>query len=261
MPMLRRGGRWLGLAAVLVLWWSAVPVWADGGPWSSTSAVSVTQGDYGTSDDTTITQLSETIKYTSDAGEIGVVIPYLFRDGGATTPGESRPARNQTIPNDADGIGDVQLKGRYFWLAETPNRPSVDWAARVKFPTASESEGLGTGKFDFGIGPQLLKRIEKFFLLGDFELVLRDKPDNSTIKSVRLDYSVGGGVELTDRLTALLTLDGGTKANSGADAPLEVVVSGLYRFSDSISGNLFALAGLSDGSPDVGGGAGITVKF
>lgn len=231
------------------------------GNWISSSEVSVTQGDYGTGDDTTITQLSETIKYRGTTGELGVVVPYLFRRGGAVTPGESRRARNQTIPSNADGIGDVQLKGKYFWIQETDTQPSVDLAGRIKFPTASESDGLGTGRFDVGFGPELLKWFGSFFLLGDVELVLRDKPDNSTIKSTRVDYSVGGGYSWTDRLTTTLTLDGGTQTNSGTDAPLELVLSGVYKMTESVSATTFVLGGLTDGSPDFGAGVGITVRF
>lgn len=236
------------------------PAWA--GPFRSTSGVSVTTGDYGTGEDTTITELHETFVVRGEPGEIGVKIPYLFRDGSGVTAGESRRARSgTTIPEDADGLGDVQLLGKYFWLEEADSRPAVDLAGRVKFPTADDDEGLGTGRFDVGFGPELLKRFGQLITFADFELVLRDKPDNSTIKSTRFDYSVGLGYPLTERFTGYVSLDGGTPSNSGADAPLELVLSAVYKATETTHLNGFLLAGLTEGSPDFGAGAGVTFYF
>ncbi len=227
----------------------------------STSGVSVSTGDYGTGEDTTITELYETLVAKGQAGEIGVKIPYLFRDGSGVTPGESRRARSGTVPEDADGLGDVQLLGKYFWLAEEDSRPAVDLAGRVKFPTADESEGLGTGRFDVGFGPELLKHFGQLITFADFELVVRDKPDNSTIKSTRLDYSVGLGYPLTSRFTGYASLDGGTPTNSGVDAPLELVLSAVYKATETAHLSGFVLAGLTEGSPDLGAGTSITFYF
>ena len=231
-------------------------------PFISTSAVAVTTGDYGTGDDTTVTQLSQAFKYQGPAGEIGMMVPYLFRNGGAVTVGESRRLRSgQPLPNEADGLGDIQVMGKYFWLEEAERQPGIDLAARVKIPTADEDEGLGTGRFDVGFGPQLHKRFGPLITFADAELVLRDKPSGSSIESVRLDYSLGVGYPFTEQFTGYVSLDGGTKANSGAEVPLEIVLSGVFKATDTIGVNGFILAGLTDGSPDFGAGTGITVKF
>ncbi|MDO8730779.1 MAG: transporter [Candidatus Omnitrophota bacterium] len=237
------------------------PCPAMAGSFRSTSGVSVTTGDYGTSEDTTITQLYETFVAKGQVGEIGVTLPYLFRNGNGVTVGESRRAQSGTIPEEADGIGDVQVTGTYFWLEEDESRPAVDLAGRVKFPTADDDEGLGTGRFDVGFGPELLKHFGQLITFADFELVLRDKPDNSTIKSTRFDYSLGVGYPLTDRFTGYASLDGGTPTNSGADAPLELVLSAVYKATETVHLNGFLLAGLTEGSPDFGAGTSVTFYF
>lgn len=229
--------------------------------WVSTSGVSATSGDYGTGQDTTVTQLYETAKLEGEKGELGLMVPYLFRRGSGVTPGESGRARNRAIPEDADGFGDVQLLGKLFWLEETGSRPAVDWGGRVKFPTASEEDGLGTGRFDFGVGPEVLKHFGSLMTFADLELVLRDKPDDSTLKPVRLDYSIGTGYPFTEKLTGYISLDGGTPTNSGADAPLEVVLSAVCKATEAVRIGGFVLAGLTDGSPDIGGGAEVSIHF
>ncbi len=227
----------------------------------STTGVAVTTGDYGTGDDTTVTQFYETLKYRMEKGEIGVTVPYLFRDGGGVTAGETSRAQGGAIPEEADGLGDVQLKGKYFWLEETEASPGIDWAGRVKLPTASDEDGLGTGKVDVGFGPELYKWFKSLIVFGNLELVVRDKPSGSTIKSTRLDYSVGTGYRFTDRFSSYLSLDGGTPSSSGTDAPLEWVLSSIYRLTATADLEGYVLAGLSDGSPDVGGGLAVRFRF
>ncbi len=231
------------------------------GAWVSGSGVSVTSGKYGTAQTTTLTQLSETLKYQGSTGEVGVVVPYLIRRGGGVTAGETTRARGTTIPNNASGLGDIRLKGKYYWLEEVDWRPAVDVAGWVKFPTASASDGLGTGRFDVGFGPDLVKRFGSLITFADLQAVLRDRPSGSTIKSTRFDYSVGVGYPLTSRFTGYVSLDGGTKSSTNSKAPLEVVFSGTYKMMKNLGLNGFISAGLSKGSPDVGAGAAITIRF
>lgn len=253
-----RGGAAL-LFAVAALASAAVPAQAD--PWSSTTGVGVSTGDYGGSDDTTITQVYETVRYQMERGDVGLTLPYLFRDGGGTTPGESRVAGSAAIPQEADGLGDVKLRGRYYAVEEAESRPGLDWTGFVKFPTASDDKGLGTGRFDAGLGPELTRHFGSLIGLASMELVLRDRPDNSTLKAVRLDYSIGAGYPVTDRWTAYLSLDGGTPSSSGADAPLELVASSVCRISESVRLEGYLLGGLTDGSPDFGAGAAVRVEI
>lgn len=232
------------------------------GQFISSSSVAVVRGDFGTNEDTTITQLAETLKYRrADLGEVGLTVPYLFRDGGGVTPGEGARARSQAIPDEANGVGDLQLKGKYYWLDESDSRPSIDLTGRLKVPTASEDEGLGTGGMDVGMGTELVKRFGSLISLGDLELVLRDRPGGSTLHPVRVNYAVGVGYPITTRFTPYLFLDGSTPSRSGAEAPLELMLYGVYTVTQTVSMNGFLLTGLTDGSPDFGAGTGVTLKF
>lgn len=225
------------------------------------SQVSVLSGDYGTGINTTITSLAETVKYTEDIGDISLTIPYLFRNGGGVTPGETVVATTNAIPNSANGIGDVVLKGKYYWLEETDVMPGVDVTLRIKFPTASRDQGLGTGRFDLGGGLSWMKRFGKLIGMLDTELVRRQRPRGSTLKSTRFDYSIGAGHPLTNKSTGYVFLDGSTKSSSSGGAPLELVLLGNYKPKKSFSANGYVLLGLTDESSDIGVGIGITQRF
>lgn len=55
------------------------------------------------------------------------------------------------------GLGDVIIKGRYYIVEERDAMPLMALTARVKFPTANEQLGLGTGALDYGFGVELSK--------------------------------------------------------------------------------------------------------
>ena len=50
------------------------------------------------------------------------------------------------------GLGDITLTGGYSLLMDSDTSPRIRPTLYVKFPTAAESKGFGTGKFDFGAG-------------------------------------------------------------------------------------------------------------
>lgn len=267
-----KGGRLglLGLSVWLVMALSvpgnlfAAPASEKTDAWNVSSGASVVTGKYGTGQRTTVTTLSDTVKYKGTAGELGVTVPYLIRSGNGVTAGETSKAegQTQTIPSHAQGLGDVQVKGTFYLIPEGNVRPGVDLAGRIKFPTASADKGLGTGRFDVGLGPELFKRLTaRLVSFANLEVVFRDKPSGSTIKSVRLDGSAGVGYDFTKRFTGYASLATGTPSSSGTNSPVEVVVSGVYHMTKTISVQGFALAGLNNASPDVGAGASVTFKF
>src|SRR3989441_7117590 len=66
----------------------------------------------------------------------------------------ARPARSTT----EEGIGDVLLKVSYAILEEKALIPEIAPYVKIKFPTADETRGLGTGEYDETIGVDLSKR-------------------------------------------------------------------------------------------------------
>lgn len=236
------------------------------GKFALNSQASIFTGDYGdlNGKSTTVGYLTETVKYIGEEGEVSLSLPYVIRNGGGVTAGENVATSTRTIPKRADGIGDTVLKGKYYWLEETDWRPIVDLIAKVKFPTANDDRGLGTGKYDFGLGTSFLKRFGKVIGLFDADLVLRQRPTDSSIKRARGDYSLGAGYLFTSKMSGYLFLDGSTKTSKTqktSDSPLELILAGTYKHSKDLSFNGYALKGFTNGSPEFGGSLGVTKYF
>ena len=100
-------------------------------------------------------------------------------DGGCSGKGQSGSGKNRTcgttgrLPGQkvtTSGLGDIILKGRYYVIEEGDYMPLVAVTGRMKMPTASADQGLGTGAFDYGAGLELSKMLGEHwiaFLDGD----------------------------------------------------------------------------------------------
>ncbi|MFB3062314.1 MAG: hypothetical protein ACE10C_13190, partial [Candidatus Binatia bacterium] len=85
----------------------------------------------------------------------------------------------------APGVGDLALKGRIYLLDDPGTDsflPAITPTARVKFPTADASEGLGTGEYDFGLGLELDKQVKNFFLFADFGYTFIGNPPGANLR-------------------------------------------------------------------------------
>ncbi|NIQ98155.1 MAG: hypothetical protein GWN87_31380, partial [Desulfuromonadales bacterium] len=76
----------------------------------------------------------------------------VFGSGSTTTSTETEQSRS--------GFGDLYLSGGFKLLTENKQRPEIKVVGYVKFPTADEDEGLGTGETDYSIGAEVRKWID-----------------------------------------------------------------------------------------------------
>ena len=214
-------------------------------------------GHYGTSDTTQISYVPLVIRAELGRLTLRGTIPYLSITG---PPGVIIGPGGAPIPGKADGLGDIffatgyLLPRPYTWPAWVPFTEIV---GLVKFPTASRSDGLGTGEFDFGVAGDLtwaFGRLTPFATIGYRFLgnppgVL---PENEL--SNVLGASVGGQYQIFTTLSAGLSLDYRQAASAETGEQLELVPFASWKFIRPWSLDVYALAGLKSGSPDAGFG-------
>ena len=159
------------------------------------------EGDFGTGTSSKTIFMPFTVRYLGARFDIGLTIPFVYQDSSAAISIiDGRPIRIRDDPVSniidllAPGVGDLALKGRLY-LFDDPGTdsflPAITPTARVKFPTADASEGLGTGEYDFGLGVEFDKQIESFFLFADFGYTFIGDPPGTNIRD---QISVGSGV-------------------------------------------------------------------
>src|SRR3989449_5615563 len=155
MRHLRRLASW-GLVAFVAIGSGAFGVGlalaAEPPNWQFSSSITYESGHFGTGTRTETEYIPFTLKRLFDQGDIGLTLPFVtVRTAGETTLVEGtlqKIRKGPKAPVTRSGVGDMILKGRYYAVDEHGLLPTIVLVAKIKFPTADESEGLGTGKFE-----------------------------------------------------------------------------------------------------------------
>ena len=73
------------------------------------------------------------------------------RGHGKGSGGGTTPPPGTTTTSSASGLGDVTASAGYALFASADHTFGLDLTGKVKFATADENKGLGTGKNDYGL--------------------------------------------------------------------------------------------------------------
>lgn len=187
---------------------------------------------------------------------------------GASKPEDNGPCAGTTTTTTTtgttkrttqSGLGDI-IAAAVFNVLDNPDGFVVDLTGKVKLPTASESKGLGSGKTDYAVQTNVDYHFGAPY--ASFGLGYRWLGEPSGVDYKNVIYgSFGGGYTLSDKAEIGLSYDWATAAVSGSSKPQEVSVFGSYRLSNSYKLSAVLYGGLSNASPDVGGGLTLNYYF
>ena len=159
------------------------------------------------------------------------------------------------------GLGDIILRGRYYVVEEKDYLPLIALTARMKLPTASASQGLGSGAFDHGYGMEMSKMIgDKWisFLDGGYNFI--GDPDGFELRNQHW-YDVGAGYYVTKDLLTSVYFDEYRSLVSGRQNIRDVFFALNYRASSEWRFNGGVALGLSNGAPDHTLSVGTSYRF
>jgi hypothetical protein len=112
------------------------------------------EGDYGEISDTRVRYFPISYKYQNTHWGYQLTMPYLEVDGIANVlidTGGVSGARGRNAFNATSGVGDLMASINYQFDAVTDSNLFFNLLLEAKIPTADDQEGLGTGRFDYGI--------------------------------------------------------------------------------------------------------------
>ena len=220
-------------------------------------------------------------------GDVSLVIPFVV----ASTDGQStfvdgraqRVDKKDSVDNNVEckgkgkgscltgrgegqnvttaGLGDIVLRGRYYVFEEQRYLPLVAVTARMKFPTANVSQGLGTGAFDHGYGVEISKLIgEKWlaFLDGGYNFI--GNPDGLELQN-QYWYDIGTGYYLTKDLLASVYFEEYRTIVPGFVNIRDFFLAMNYRASSAWRFNGGVAVGVSNGAPDYVLSIGTSYRF
>ena len=219
------------------------------------------EGKFGSKTKTTVWEAPVTATYNAENWAFDVAMSYIRQhgpSGGFVIRG--RPIGGGGRVTTQDGIGDTNIAAtRYFELG-SETLPVLDLKVQEKLATADSRRGLGTGKDDTSAEAGLSQP------LGDLTLGLTagytwtGKPPGIKL----MNYKYGSGdvsYQLTRDFSAGVTYDytGAPLKNlpSARDAQFTL----RYKVTSASEIQGYFLKGLSDGSPDYGGGVYLKHSF
>ena len=220
-------------------------------------------GDYGGTE--TIEDLYVPVIGSVTYGRISfqLTLPYLSVTGPAgttiTEPG-GEPVSGSGATTTESGLGDIIAGATlYDIFCSSDYGIALDLTGKIKFGTADEEKGLGTGEPDYTLRADLYKFFEQFTLIGSAGYKFRGDPAGYDLENVLIG-SIGGAFSFNDDARLGITYDYRESALIDGDAVSEVSAFLSRNLNDSWRLQFYAFTGFSDSSPDWGGGVLVSVN-
>jgi hypothetical protein len=234
--------------------------------WSLQTGVDYTSGEYGASEDTRILYIPLTVKTEGQRYFARVTVPYIEVDapvGGdiiAIGP-DGQPIRASTGDRAKDdGVGDVVAAVGYSVINGAASGATVDVVGKVKFGTAEEEKGLGTGEDDYSVqidGYKVFKKMTYLLTVG--YRVYGDPPD---IDFDNVFFGSAGAIyKLQPNISGGLIYDFRESIIAGGDEQSELTAFVTRKIAGNRKVQGYVVGGLSDASPDWGLGLMLTQGF
>ncbi|HNP65261.1 MAG TPA: hypothetical protein PKH39_15095 [Woeseiaceae bacterium] len=220
------------------------------------TGIDFTSGSYG--GDVDIEDTYVPLTATVDYGRVAfrLTVPYLsvkapegtiFDPGGEPLPGSGALTTESGL---GDIIGSVTF---YDVINSTELDLAMDLTGKVKFATADEDKGLGTGESDYSVQADLYKFIDDFTLMSSVGYKFRGDPAGLDLNDVFM-ASLGGTYKFTQDVNGGLFFDYRESSISGSDSVQELSAFVSRRVSENWRLQVYGLTGFTDSSPDWGGG-------
>lgn len=214
-------------------------------------------GDYGSS--STVEDIYVPLKFDYVEGSIGYALTVPYLSVRAPTGTTITNSQGEIVVGDGpkvteSGVGDIIAGITFYDVFVSQSGDFVlDAGLKVKFGTADEKKGLGTGKNDYSAQLNAYQYFDDFSLLATLGYKLRGEPQDLVLDDVwfgsiganfRFNSDTRGGVSYDYRQSSL--------ADNDAAEELSVFIS--HSLNTDWRLQMYALTGLSDSSPDLAGG-------
>lgn len=252
-------------AVLMFLWLIAQDVQAADGHFKIAAGGEYSTGDYGGTESIDERYVPVTGKYIAGRYVFRLTIPYLRLTAPSGTTVVSGGQDGEVITTDSgsrtteSGLGDIIAGLTYQDLFNTERSSDIalDLTGKIKFGTADENKGLGTGENDYTIQADLFKFYNQFTPYGTLGYKFRGDPSGIDLNNVWFGV-IGGLYEISPKLGSGLDFYHREASFPGASEQQELTAHFSYRLTRNQRVQLYGFRGFSNGSPDWGGGVMIT---
>ncbi len=212
-------------------------------------------GKYGSSERTDISFVPLTLTARDVSWMARLTLPYINVSGLPALDGTA--VGDTVVTGTGSGIGDIVLEGVYTVTPLEDWMPYLDVGARVKFPTADDERGLGTGKFDYQLNLEVARVFGNVTPFASVGYRFVGDPASFDLRNVWL-ASVGTVLQVASGVNAGAFLFYQQSASTTSEDQLDIMPYIDWKPTTDWSISLYTTAGLQDGSPDFGTGVQLT---
>ena len=224
------------------------------------AGIDYSSGKYGSSDTVSQLYVPLSVAYSTSVGALKLTVPYVRVDGPADLIDENNVLISG-VDSTRSGLGDIVLSGvLYDVISSDASDFNVDFGVKVKFGTADEAQGLGTGEMDYSAQLDLLKHFDHLALFGTIGYKQRTDPAGLDLRDVFFT-EIGGDYAIAQHARVGLLFDYRPSSISGNDPVREATFYAQVSPKSGVSVQPYILAGFSDSSPDWGAGINFGVKY
>lgn len=225
------------------------------GRWTLSSGLDYSTGLYGESTPTRVRYLPVSGKYETGEWLFKLTVPRLEIDGPGMAAITGTSARGR-----ASGLGDVVASCAHTLWQSPDRRLFVDLGGKVKWATASASQGLGTGENDYALYADVLRSFTQLSLLGS--LGYRVMGDTADTDFANVWYgSVGAGWQLDARHSLGMMFDWRQASSATSGMQREYTLFHTWRLDETYKLQTYLVKGHATASPDWGGGVALSVSW
>lgn len=255
--------------------------------WSINSSLQYASGNYLSANRLNSVYLFGGVRYDSEDYSVALSIPFIVSNGqnvsqfgnifvpnhmssgtsgsaGSVGPG-GRMMGNESLVSTSSstnyGIGDLYLYTNYNLLNQFTFPFGLSLGGFIKFPTASTTNGFGTGKFDFSITTTVRKNLGEFLVYASGGYILLGDPTGINYNNP-YTLNLGIGKFFTDeKISALLSYSLYSKILDAYQMPQELSLGVNIIPNNKITYTLIGSAGLSNSTPDFVLSVGLKYNF
>ena len=244
------------LTAVLASCTLLVPFGLANAATSMSLGVDYASGDYGTADTTGTLSVPISLKHTAGAWTLRASLPYVRAEGTFNRNDGTTLVAKRT----ESGIGDLTV-GATYALIDNPDGYSFDIGGKTKIATADKAKTLiTTGESDFSLMVDVFRSFSNMAVFASLGYSVKGEPAGVSYKSPFFS-SLGVSMPLKSGHTLGAAWDYRQALTNTGDPISEVTAFYSMKISPTNKMQFYGVVGLSDGSPDLGGGIVMTHTY
>lgn len=235
----------------------------EGGKFTVGVGADYSSGKYGGTQTTDVAYYSAFGRYEVGRWTVKLTLPWLRITGPGTVVGGDRPivldTTGQASRVSVSGMGDMVAALTY--TAYESSTFLLDVTGKVKLPTASESDGLGTGKTDY------IAQTDAYYTMRPGFTVFAGvgfrhfgDPVGADFRDV-VSANTGVSWKVLPQMTIGASFDYRQAVIANRDPMRELTPFLVWKFSDTTKVQVYAVQGYSKSSVDWGGGAVLMQSF